>query len=265
MSGGRPPLQADSYCVYHGSGQIDDLARFGLAVVRTVNYRPEEIAALREASTRVLAYVSMGEDDEFRRGASWYRLDSVTSRPLRDERWGTYYVDIRDRDWQKRVLDAARAALRTGYDGVFLDTVDACAEYPETAPAVTPLIQALRDELGSGLLLVNRGFAVLEAMAPQVDGVVFEAFSSRYLDGAYALWLGADLAWTEAVAERLQALRRSMPLAVFALDYAGPGDAETARAAIDRARRFRFIPYVGTALLDTIGAPPPAFPSQRFA
>jgi len=242
-----------SYAVYYGAGRTSELKRFGLVVVRSESYGHDEVAWLRLHDTLVLAYASIGEDPQWRSGASWYRTDPATGQPLRNETWGTYYVDIRDPAWQEQVLfGEVYDALDKGFDGLFLDTVDPCIDVPYLAEAVPSLIGAIRQTLGRRLLIMNRGFGVLDTVLPVIDGVVFEAFSSRPVGNGYERWEGPDLAWTEVMARQLQVFQRARRLAVFTLDYADMRDARLVQTLAQRARSFGFVPYVSTAKLDQL-------------
>ena len=91
-----------------------------------------------------------------------------------------------------------------------------------------------------------------------VDTVLFEAFTT-YRDGKrYAAWEGADLAWTETQARRIQSLNCAWP--ILALDYAAPQDAELRRLAVARASAHGFSSFVSTWALDWLPDATPLTP-----
>ena len=111
-------------------------------------FTPEEVAALKNSPggpKLVLSYMSIGEAEDYR----WYWQRSWDAN--RDGRpdagapawlgpanpnWpGNYKVRYWDPDWQQIVYDYLDKVLAAGYDGVYLDIIDA---YEYWAPAEGP-------------------------------------------------------------------------------------------------------------------------------
>lgn len=97
-------------------------------------YTPEEIAALKaQLNGKLLAYLSIGEAEDYR----WYWNPSW--RPgapawLGDENpdWkGNYKVHYWDPEWQAIIMQYLDKIVAQGFDGVYLDLVDAYQYYSE--------------------------------------------------------------------------------------------------------------------------------------
>jgi hypothetical protein len=148
--------------------------------------------------------------------------------------------------------------VEKGYDGFFLDTLDTveallhadAARYEGADAAMAQLVADLRYEYPKAALLANRGFRLMERIAPHVDGVLvegvrltydFEAKKSRPLTPDETAWMDAQL--NKA---------RSLGLPVFALDYVEPWDAERGRGAADALRRAGCRPFVSVLKLDRL-------------
>ena len=115
----KPAITASSQVVYYGMGAEEALGRFDVAFVECRNHAPAALAALKAGGTRVLCYLSIGEDRELREGdrrgpggkASWYFDRDADFRPDRNPAWNTWYVNAGNAAWQKRILDDEIPAL----------------------------------------------------------------------------------------------------------------------------------------------------------
>jgi cysteinyl-tRNA synthetase, unknown class len=117
---------------------LDAIARirFDLAVIdysadgsEAARFTRAQIAGLQKSGggKRVLAYMSIGEAEDYR----WYwRAEWKTSPPpwlgpLNPDWAGNYKVKYWDPAWQQIVFDYLDKIIDAGFDGVYLDVVDA--------------------------------------------------------------------------------------------------------------------------------------------
>lgn len=228
---------------YYGAGHVRELAAYERVVLQPQFYDAIELAELSAGGTEPLAYLSLSEDEG--PPAPW-------QRPERDPDWGSAFVHLDDPRWLQHVTDRAGRALSGGFRGLFLDTLNLEWSYPEDLPHLLTLVGALRALAGNAYLLANRGFALLPALAELVDGVVFESFSVRWVEGGYAPWPPDVLEGHAKVAEQLLGL----DLDLFALDYADDG--RLATFAERRARQFGMSCFVSDKLLSRLPETTPA-------
>jgi cysteinyl-tRNA synthetase len=102
-------------------------------------YTPVELQTLHNSSKEVLAYLSIGEAEDYRYyfNPSWIARDSVTGlnqpNPTQAPVWldrtnpdweGNYKVQYWSEDWQTIVLSYLDKVIDAGFDGVYLDIVD---------------------------------------------------------------------------------------------------------------------------------------------
>lgn len=93
----------------------------------------DDLITMRAGDKRVLAYLSIGEAESYRPywNASWTRkLRSMWSRPpwLGPENadWpGNYKVRYWYAEWQQIIIDEVDRTIDAGFDGVYLDIIDA--------------------------------------------------------------------------------------------------------------------------------------------
>ena len=242
-----------NFACYYGSGRLDDLAAFDLTILQPLHYTQQDNERLRLAGCACLAYLSLGELAEEDAAAQWRLLDRQTGQALRNQRWGTVYVDCRLGAWQDEVVNRRVPAItERGFAGLFLDTIDVQEIFPETRAGVVELVQRLRAGYPELLLAANRGFSILPHIMPAIDAIVFEAFTTHCQDGSYAAWRGPDLLWTEHRATELRAICGDRP--ILALDYAAPEDDTLRRLAERRAAGHSFLSFVTTCYADWLPA-----------
>ena len=214
-----PPRRG--HAVYYGppsAGALAALARCALVVVQPGLYLPAQLAALRAGGTRVLGYLSVGED---------HALGDVAcvpgTRPYHltpDPAWNSVRVDAAHPEWRATLLERAAQALEHT-DGLLLDTLDSAAP-----GAVLARCREIRATWPGAALLANRGFGLWPHLSVLVDGVLFEAFSTGH--SPCAPHDPEGLAYTRHWAAELRAAGRP----THALDYADTPEL----AAFARAR-----------------------------
>jgi len=99
-------------------------------------YRPDEVAAMQRSPRGrrlVLAYLSIGEAEDYR----WYWKPAFRREPpawldAENPDWpGNFKVRYWHAEWQAIVLDGLRRARAQGFDGVYLDIIDAYEYFEE--------------------------------------------------------------------------------------------------------------------------------------
>jgi polysaccharide biosynthesis protein PelA len=222
---------------YYGAGEVERLSRYQRVVLQPGFYSPAELSRLREAAVQPLAYLSLSEDQG--PPAPW-------QRPERNPDWGGAFVYVGHPGWVEHMTKQARAALETGFAGLFLDTLNVEFTFPEDVPHLMALIATLRELAGTAYILANRGFAMLPRLVELVDGVLFESFSVRWVDTGYAPWPPDVLESHARMAEQLL----EFDLDLYALDYA---ESEGLAAfAARRARQFSLHSFVSDRALSRV-------------
>ena len=220
--------------VFYGREELEALKGFEKVVLQAAHYSDEAVGALKAAGTSPLAYLSLGEDaGEDAGGDVGENRGEATPwrRPERNPDWHGHYVRAAHPGWSAQLLGQAEALLARGFEGFLLDTLDTVDLFPGDRDAYLALVAALRRVAPQGYLLANRGFSLLPELAEQVDGVLFEAFSSTWARGGGTRALPPrDLLLNTERAAALEALGVTR----YALDYADTPALEA--FARDRAR-----------------------------
>ena len=106
------------------------------------------------------------------------------------------------------------------------------------------LLRELRTRSAGHYLLANRGFSLFPELAPLVDGLLFECFSSTW-QGGYRALSAPDLHYTAGVLQRVTQPSRGRgrpTLDLYALDYAV--SEELATFSRSRAERYGLTPLI---------------------
>lgn len=208
---------------YDGSGRVQQLRSYRKVVLEPSSYSEAELAELRGGGTAPLARLSLAEDHG--PPAPWQCACRVRDR-------GAAQVHLDHPGWAEHLAVQTERALESGFGGLFLDTLNAEWLRPRDLPTLLSLVRLLRERAGTAYLLTNGGFALLPRLGELVDGVVFESFSVRFVDGGYSPWPDDVLEAHGRLAERLL----GYDLNLYTLDYAE--DDELEAFAVRRARSY---------------------------
>lgn len=215
-----------------------------------------DLAAAQAAGNTVLAYVSVGEiaaDAPYRGEVLRRRLPFAG----RNEAWNSDVVDLTDPRWSDfLVQEVATPAARRGFDGFFLDTLDAVElvdqpNTPRRAAARAGLIatiKRLRAAFPQKRIVINRGFFAFDELRDVVDGVLVESLFETH-DFTTKSYRAVPAAETQSLLAALQPVTAAAR-AVYVLDYADPKSPARAQGAAARIRALGFHAFVSTPGLD---------------
>ena len=134
---------------------------------------------------------------------------------------------------------------------------DPAANKGMTAASVE-LVRTIRRAYPSMMLIVNRGYAILEDIVDSIDMVLTESLLTRPDQTAAGLRIWNDLTDVKLQLSLLApAYKRPRKVAILSLEYWDPQDATAIREIYSMHRRLGHFPYVATQLLDAI-IPEPA-------
>ncbi len=227
---------------------------YKLVILEPAHYTAAEISAIKAGGTRVIGYLSVGEVNPYR----WYYPDLEQMGFLgRNENWGSYYINLEDP--ASRDLLINKAALRIylkGFDGFFLDTIDAVAPYTkrrDLQDEMLSLIESLRDRFPKSLIIQNAGLFLLEQSRKYVDAVAIEDIASSYdfRNNEYRIPEEPDFKERVSLVKQYRSLS-GLPLLI--IDFAASdAQAEKIRQRLDPLK----LPYfISSIALDTLPANP---------
>ena len=243
---------------YAQEAPAESLAGFDILVFDSDGHPP--LAPLAAQGKILLGYLSVGEVASYR---SYY--GSVRAQGLlvgENSTWkGSYFVDLRDPRWSRRVLDELiPAILQRGFSGIFLDTLDDAGHLERMNPrayrgmtaAAAALVRAIRAKYPSIKIMLNRGYELLPSVERSIDYALGESVYADYDFGTKRYDLVPHATYEQQVRLLQAAAQRSPRLTVFTLDYWDPADVAGVARIYAEQRKNGFHPYVATVELDRV-------------
>ncbi len=238
------------------------------AMVRTpdTGFSAIDVSRLKEKHGTVLAYVSIGEAEDFRGyfKAEWKKTPPAWLGKANPDWEGAVKVRYWDPDWQAIVLSAIRQAAESGFDGAYLDIVDGYEYWSDSENGEVEVLEkddaalkmiAFIKEIRSEAKAINPGFLIFPQNAPEL--VPYPGYLEA-IDG-----IGKEDTWYEGYSEIISPGSKSKPLpqedtdtvvnflrqikdagkTALVVDYFDPSQVEYARDFEQKARQDGFIPY----------------------
>lgn len=204
----------------------------------------------------IYAYVSIGEISPSVIEYKDIKKEWIVSR---NEAWNSDILDIRNREYQdflfEKILDPI---IASGFRNLFFDTLDSYHlaiahdyEKYEYEVALSMLIKRIHDKYPEIKLMLNRGFEIIESVAPYVDAVLFESYYFGLGSGttSYVSVSQADREWLNIHLDKI----KSLGIDIIALDYLDENNMDRADKAIKVIRKNGMIPYISNRNLDIYG------------
>lgn len=240
-----------------------ELHNFHLVVLDSDTHPPLDLLKrdlLRRRERDLLGYLSLGEIERHRTyfGAAEAEGLLLGENPV----WhGSSYVDFRDPRWRQLVTEQlVPGILASGFNGIFLDTLDDAAALERANPqkyrgmmaAAVELIRGLRHAFPQIRIMVNRGYDLLPQIAPFIDIILGESVYTTYDPERK----GYARVPTPEYEQQVRLMRRTLQwnpkLRICSLDYWDPSDTKQIRQIYRVERANGFAPYVATRELDRI-------------
>ena len=256
-----PSLEAGTFYVnYSKTVKVEDVLAHPESILHpTVDLDPKLLAA---AGHSALGYLSIGEiapDAPYRDRAIAFGVP----RPMRNDIWKSEVVDLGASEWREFVLqDLAPGIIDKGFDGIFLDTMDAVemlmGRFPDRAPefreGLIRLVKDLRLAFPDKRIVVNRGFAVMDELLSEIDGVMVESVFGSF-DHKSGAFLSVDAAQTTAILNLVTPIQTAGK-DVYVLDYANPMEPALGQEISRKASDLGFHTFVSTPALGGISVAP---------
>lgn len=247
---------ARSFCLnYQAEPDPADLMAFDMVILQ-----PEAKVDLAEGhryGKKYLAYLSLVEVSST---ASYGPKLKELGIPLlgENQHWNTKCADVLNPKWAEFVIGTLAAdAVKKGFDGFFLDTVDSMALLAKENPAkaedykkaVIELIKKLSEAHPKLEIIINRGFDLLADLKGQVDGVLIESvFQTFDAKGNYGPVNADD---HQALLAKIKSIKAD-GLPVYVVDYLARGNPAFAESVVEQIRKAGAEPFLTTKELNGV-------------
>ena len=255
--GAHPPTSRGPkhFIVYYGASQ-KPFSHADWAIVQD-SYHP-----VRYAKTVYFAYLSLGEIDSGTKVSK--ELSAIPGELSRvtlskNAFWHSRVADIRRASFRQALFRQIQGDLRNRFGGIFLDTLDSPLEYRKEHPkkgkgirrAIKSFIETVHASYPGIRIIVNRGFEILPSLAPEISGVLFEDFCSRF-DEETKTYVSVPEDERRSFLQLIyQAKKRNPQLVVLALDYDDPAHPAFRKRCDQISRKDGFPHYVSDWTLST--------------
>jgi len=215
----------------------------------------EQLEILHKDNKTLLAYLSIGEAEKYR--DYWQEGWEVGCPAFLDEEnpdWvGNYKVKYWDNEWQEIVFGRLDQIMERGYDGVYLDIIDAykyydgeCADFAEEEMInfVINISKRAKAKYNNFLVVPQNAEELVdkEDYLQDIDGM-----------GRENLWyIDNNLQDEDDLSYALNYLKKVIDADKFVLAISYTEEKDKKCSFIKMAKAHEFIPYVGRKELDTI-------------
>lgn len=237
---------------------IVDVSRDGTEAGR---WTADDLALMRKVPKRLLAYLSIGEAEDYR---GYWKREWDANRDGKPDKgapawlghvnpdWaGNYKVRYWDADWQKIVFEELDRVVKAGFDGVYLDIIDAYEFWTDRKTAERDMVEFVK-AIAARARASSAAFAVfpqngdgLAAHRDYVDVVTGIGREDLFFDGDKRQPAGE----TREAAANLDVFRKAGKL-VLVTEY--PTKKDAVDEVYRRAKERGFVPYATGRALDKL-------------
>lgn len=171
----------ESFGVVYSDINPVKVSGYKLLIVEPYFYTKEDIYEFHKKGIKVIAYLSLGEVNESRKYFEEFKSIGLKGK---NEDHGSYYIDLsKKRIKDKFIKQIVPELYSFGYDGLFLDTIDAVAPYTLRKGMEKDMVEVIKNIKLSNpekILVQNSGFFLLDQTSEYVNAVAVEDIASGY-------------------------------------------------------------------------------------
>lgn len=202
---------------------------------------------------KILGYLSLGEIEPYRAYYKDLKRFSIGKNPM----WDTYIADLRNKEYRDFLIHkVAKKIIEKGFDGFLFDTLDSYQlvipkkKWKEFEKAQVEFIKTLKELYPDKLIVINRGFNILEEVKNYINGLVVE--SLFYGINEKKQYVPVPTEEREKLLKNLEKAK-SLNIPTVIIDYVPKEDKELAQSLIVKISSLGFIPYIADKELSEIG------------
>jgi len=239
---------------------VDALSQFDWAVVDSeANFEPSQLEC-SESNTIWLSYVSVGEVQSHRPYFNEMPRDWLIGA---NTEWASYIINQTASGWPSFFVNKVIAPLwNREFEGFFLDTLDSYqrvvttdAERQAQQDGLAQTILALKEQFPDAILILNRGFEIMDRVHQAADMVAFESL--------FAGWNQAEQKFVQVnqndrdwLLARVWEIEDLYDLSFLAIDYCHPENLTCIKNTVELITEQEIMPYVTDPMLQTVGVGP---------
>ncbi|MFW0884939.1 endo alpha-1,4 polygalactosaminidase [Candidatus Acidulodesulfobacterium sp. H_13] len=205
-------------------------------------------------TAKLIAYVSIGETGK---SVSYY--NRVKKYAIgKNKIWNSKIMDIENKNYRNFILDEILPKLaEKGFDGFMFDTMDSYKlvvhrnKWPKFRNAEVEFIKDVRKEFPNKIIVVNRGFSIMNRIHGDINGVIAESLYKGLNKNLN--YINVDKGETNRLLSKLKTIKDRYKLPVIVVDYVNPKNKSEAVSDAKKISDDGFIPWVTNKNLTMIG------------
>lgn len=202
-------------------------------------------AIMRRYQSKLFAYVSIGEIEEWRSSNTNYDRTWIIGN---NKAWNSLIADYTNQEYHHFLLSKMEKMYRQGYRNFFLDTLDApfgivtAMEHNRYKDGLKGILMAIRNRFPEAKIIANRGFEAEGVLCQTVDAVAAESlYQGINTDNfTYKNVSQEDREWIAHHLKRYQ----QCGLEAIAIDYVEEKKVKLRHATAEKIEQDGFTPYV---------------------
>lgn len=216
-------------------------------------------------TSKLIAYVSFGEADKT---VSYYK--NVKKYGIgKNKIWHSEVMNITKKGYRNFILDTVLSGLaKEGFKGFMFDTLDSYklvanrSDWPAFQAAEVKFIKDVRKKFQGKIIIVNRGFSIMDKIHGNINGVIAEGIYKDLNDRLDYVSVSKNR--TARMIARLDAIKKKYGLPIIAIDYVNPRNGAESENDARRIAKDGFIPWVTNKDLSIIGTSDFKFIKRRM-
>jgi len=230
----------ETFGIAYSKINLSEAEGYDLLIVEPYFYSKDEVAKFQAKGIKVIAYLSLGEVNESRKYFEEFKKVGFKGK---NENHGSFYTDLTNSKIKdKFIYNIVPELLSFGYDGLFLDTIDAVSPYTirrEMRGDMVELIKSIRELNPSKILIQNAGFFILDETAELVNAIAIEDVASGYNFETDEYLVKSAQKFQERI-EFIDELYQTYEIPFLIIDFAK--DSSTEQVIVERLDKTQF-PY----------------------
>jgi len=246
---------SENIAFFYGSNPaINAWSQYDRLVVESENISAAELSGLKQHGAAAFAYLSVGEVGPDR---NWKLKQEWTIGY--NKAWDSNVMDLTNSGWQRFLLQRVDVLVATGYDGLFLDTMDShllavsdAAGRNAQQNALANLLYRIKKRHPSIRLISNRGFEVMDKIAGYLEAVAAESLYAGW-DNSKSAYEPVPQDHRQWLTQQFNTIKQLYDLDTIIIDYVPITEHDEARNVAKKIAADGFTPWVATPSLDNIG------------
>ena len=204
--------------VFYGKTNPDKIRDYKYVILESEQFNRLDIKLMKESNELVLGYISMGEVAP----ARYYYTDLKDKTLGKNEIWDSYYLNPADSTTRSILMNLVDRIKEKGFNGLFLDTVDAYGPWGSTKDKVDDfisLLQEIKQKYPDFHLMQNSGVPLVSKSKDYINSVALESVVTDYNFDKSTYNLRTSRGFEERVKE-LKEMKSAYNMPVVLIEYA---------------------------------------------